>query len=199
MLSLLGNALKTGKSLVLENNIGLEDGTRLWIRSNIAPIFDQNASHYLVATAEDVTAQHEVEDNLRRERKHLIDTVGEQTIAFKKAGEVLDAEIEQRNQVEDELRREIAERRRTQEALKETEWRLRTVIQGVTDYAIFLLDCDGCITDWNVGAQRIHQYAASEIVGGHFSRFYSEEEQQSGEPARTLQVAAYEGKHSFEG
>jgi PAS domain S-box-containing protein len=199
MVGSLANALRTGKSLVLENNIRLEDGTRLWIRSNIAPIFYQDDARYLVATAEDVTVQHEVEDSLRRERQNLTDTVDEQLIALKKAREALDAEIERRNQVEDALKLDIAERRKTQEALKETEWRFRTVIQGVTDYAIFLLDRDGCITDWNVGAQRIHQYAAAEIVGGHFSRFYSEEEQQSGEPARALQVAAYEGKHSFEG
>jgi hypothetical protein len=55
------------------------------------------------------------------------------------------------------------------------------------------------ITNWNVCAQRIHQYAAAEIVGQHFSRFYSEEEQYRGEPARALQVAAYEGKCAVEG
>jgi PAS domain S-box-containing protein len=200
IVELLGGALRTGDSFVLENNIALEDGARLWIRTRLAPIFYQNdAPGYLVATAEDVTAQHEVEDSLRRERQNLVDTVEKQRIAIEKGLEDLDADIKQRMRVEDALRGEVGERRRTQDALKETEWRLRTVIQGVTDYAIFLLDCDGCITDWNVGAQRIHQYAAAEIVGGHFSRFYSEEEQQSGEPARALQVAAYEGKHSFEG
>jgi PAS domain S-box-containing protein len=73
------------------------------------------------------------------------------------------------------------------------------VIQGVTDYAIFMLDQDGYITNWNLGAQRIHHYTAAEIVGQHFSRFYSEEEQQRGEPARNLQVAAYEGKCVVEG
>ena len=81
----------------------------------------------------------------------------------------------------------------------ESEWRFRMVIQGVTDYAIFMLDQDGYITNWNMGAQRIHQYAAAEIIGQHFSRFYTEEEQQRGEPARALQVAAYEGKCVVEG
>ena len=70
------------------------------------------------------------------------------------------------------------------------------VIQGVTDYAIFMLDQDGYITHWNMGAQRIHQYTAAEVVGQHFGRFYTEEERQRGEPARALQVAAYEGKHA---
>src|SRR4029079_17281188 len=81
----------------------------------------------------------------------------------------------------------------------ESEWRFRMVIQGVTDYAIFMLDKDGHITNWNMGAQRIHQYTATEIVGAHFGRCYSEEEQQRGEPARALQVAAYEGKCAVEG
>ena len=113
--------------------------------------------------------------------------------------EVLHTEIEQRKRVEAALKHDIAERRKAQEALMESEWRFRLVIQGVTDYAIFMLDRDGYITNWNMGAQRIHQYAAAEIVGQHFSRFYTEEEQQRGEPARALQVAAYEGKYVVEG
>jgi PAS domain S-box-containing protein len=197
---LLGNAISSGETLVLENNIGLPDGTRLWIRSNIAALFDEgHPVSYLVATADDVTAYHDMEDNLKRERQGLCETVEELKITLKKTGDALNAEIEQRKQVEGALRIDIAERQKAQEALRETKWRFQRLIQGVTDYAIFLLDQDGRITDWNVGAQRIHQYTTEEIVGGHFSRFYSEEEQQSGEPARALQVAAYEGKHSFEG
>src|SRR5208337_568526 len=138
-------------------------------------------------------------DNLMRERQNLMQTVQERTAALEQGRAALDAEIGRRKRVEHALRQDIAERRKTQEALMESEWRFRTVIQGITDYAIFLLDQDGCITNWNVGAQRIHQYAAAEILGGHFSRFFSDEEQQSGEPARALQAAAYEGKYGFEG
>ena len=62
---LLGKVIKTAETLVLENNVGLLDGTRLWMRSNIAVIFDQSDPvRYLVATADDVTAQHTVEDEL---------------------------------------------------------------------------------------------------------------------------------------
>jgi len=84
-------------------------------------------------------------------------------------------------------------------ALLEAERHFRILVQGVTDYAIFTLDSDGCVTNWNTGAQRIHQYSADEIVGQHFSRFYTEEERQRGEPARALHVAAYEGKYRAEG
>jgi PAS domain S-box-containing protein len=152
-----------------------------------------------VAIAEDITARRQAEDNLARERRKLLDTVQERTSRLTDMRAALDAEIEQRKLVEDALRSDFAETRRSQAALADSEWRFQTVIQGITDYAIFMLDRDGCITNWNVGAQRIHLYTGEEIVGHHFSRFYSEEEQQAGEPARTLQVAAYEGKYAFEG
>jgi len=191
MLDLLGHAIRTGESFVIETKTVLPD--EAWIRSNVAAIFDQSgAVQYLVAVAEDVTARRRAEEKLLREQREMLNTIQERTAT-------LHAEIEQRKRVENALKHDIAERRKTQEALMESEWRFRTVIQGITDYAIFMLDRDGCIANWNVGAQRIHQYSAAEIVGRHFSRFYSEEEQQAGEPARALQVAAYEGKYAVEG
>ena len=200
MTDLLGKAVRIGESFVVESKTVLPAGTQLWIRSNVSPIVDQtNAIRYLVAIAEDVTTRRQAEDNLARERRKLLDTVQERTSRLTQMRAALDAEIEQRKLVEDALRSDFAETRRTQAALVDSEWRFQTVIQGITDYAIFMLDRDGCITNWNVGAQRIHLYTAEEIVGHHFSRFYSEEEQQAGEPARTLQVAAYEGKYAFEG
>ncbi len=201
MLGSLGHAVESGESSIIESKIVLPDGTPARIRSNIAAIFEQggDAVRYLVVIAEDVTARRDAEDNLTRERQNLLETVQERTAAVEQGRAALDAEIGRRKRVEEALRQDIAERRKTQEALMESEWRFRTVVQGITDYAIFLLDQDGCITNWNVGAQRIHQYAAAEILGGHFSRFFSDEEQQSGEPARALQVAAYEGKYGFEG
>jgi PAS domain S-box-containing protein len=154
---------------------------------------DQNGiAQYLIAAAEDVTAQRFAEQKLMREQQDLSNTLRARTAS-------LEAETERRKRLEDALKRDIAERRKTQEALIESEWRFRTVIQGISDYAIFMLDRDGCIANWNVGAQRIYQYTAAEIVGRHFSRFQSEEEQQNGEPARALQVAAYEGKYALEG
>ncbi len=200
VLDLLGQTARTGESFVVETKAALPDGTRLWIKSNVAAIFDQGgAVHYLVAAAEDITARRQAEENLIREHESLLKTVDERSATLKKAGEVLLAEMEQRKRVEDALKHDIAERRKTQEALMQSEWRFRMVIQGITDYAIFMLDRDGCITNWNMGAQRIHQYTAAEIIGRHFSLFYSEEEQQGGEPARAVQAAAYEGKYAVEG
>ncbi len=200
MRDLMEQAIQTGEGFAVEIRQVVPDGSRQWLRTNVAPVVDQGGigRHFMMA-AEDITARRNAEEKLQHEHDELRNTVKERTATLKKASDILQAEIEQRKRVEDALRHDIAERRKAQDALMESEWRFRMVIQGVTDYAIFMLDQDGYITNWNMGAQRIHQYAAAEIVGQHFSRFYSEEEQQRGEPARNLQVAAYEGKCVVEG
>jgi PAS domain S-box-containing protein len=77
--------------------------------------------------------------------------------------------------------------------------RLQLFIDAVTDYAIFMLSPEGLVVSWNSGAQRIKGYAASEIVGQHFSRFYAESARAAGEPARALHAATQTGKHEAEG
>jgi PAS domain S-box-containing protein len=79
------------------------------------------------------------------------------------------------------------------------EGRYRLLIEAVTDYAIFLLDPSGIVTTWNPGAQRFKGYAAAEIIGQHFSRFYTDEDQKAGAPARALETAGREGKFETEG
>jgi PAS domain S-box-containing protein len=197
---LLARATDTGEGFAVETRSVQPDGSRLWIRSNVVAILDHKGTvRQLMAVVEDVTTRRRAEENLRRAYDDLQKTLNERSATLEQTTEVLHTEIEQRKRVEAALKHDIAERRKAQEALMESEWRFRMVIQGVTDYAIFMLDRDGYITNWNVGAQRIHQYTAAEIVGQHFSLFYSEEEQQRGEPARALQLAAYEGKCVVEG
>ncbi|HEX8201731.1 MAG TPA: PAS domain S-box protein, partial [Isosphaeraceae bacterium] len=75
----------------------------------------------------------------------------------------------------------------------------RLLVERVQDYAIFLLDPEGHITTWNPGAQRIKGYRAEEILGSHFSRFYPEEDIQSGKPERELEIAQAEGRVEDEG
>ena len=77
--------------------------------------------------------------------------------------------------------------------------RYQLLIEAVTDYAIYMLDPSGIVTSWNPGAKRFKGYAAAEIIGQHFSRFYTEEDQKDGLPARALEVAAREGKFENEG
>jgi PAS domain S-box-containing protein len=79
------------------------------------------------------------------------------------------------------------------------ERRFQLLVESVHDYAIYLLTPDGFIESWNTGAQRFKGYTATEIVGQHFSRFYTPEDQARGEPARALQVALANGKYENEG
>ncbi|PMS20868.1 hybrid sensor histidine kinase/response regulator [Trinickia dabaoshanensis] len=83
--------------------------------------------------------------------------------------------------------------------LQETEQRFRLLVDSVVDYAIFMLDRDGYVTSWNSGAQRIKGYQADEIIGQHFSRFYTEEDRRDGVPGKVLARAASTGKFEGEG
>jgi PAS domain S-box-containing protein len=86
-----------------------------------------------------------------------------------------------------------------QRELFESERRFRLLVEGVTDYAIYLLDPSGIITNWNMGAQRIKGYGAGEIVGRHFSGFYTPEDQEAGLPELSLETARREGRFAGEG
>jgi len=79
------------------------------------------------------------------------------------------------------------------------EQRSRVLIEAVTDYAIYMLDPHGIVTSWNRGAQRFKGYTPDEIVGEHFSCFYTEEDRKSGLPMRALETAAREGRFEQEG
>ncbi|KAA2234851.1 MHYT domain-containing protein [Salinarimonas soli] len=88
---------------------------------------------------------------------------------------------------------------REAEALRASEERFRLLVQSVTDYAIFMLDREGRVVNWNAGARRFKGYEAEEIVGQHFSRFYTEEDQSDEVPKRALETAEREGKFEAEG
>lgn len=81
---------------------------------------------------------------------------------------------------------------------RQSEQQFRTLVDGVTDYALYMLDTNGIIINWNAGAQRIKGYEAAEIIGQHFSRFYKEEDRNAGQPARALKTAITEGKYEAE-
>jgi PAS domain S-box-containing protein len=95
--------------------------------------------------------------------------------------------------------RDLTERREAEQALRKSEEQFRLLIQGVTDYAIFMLNPDGTVANWNPGAQRIKGYQPEEIVGKHFSEFYTPEDRERGEPRRALNIATREGRFEREG
>lgn len=97
------------------------------------------------------------------------------------------------------ITRDLTGRRIKDEALRVSEERFRLLVQSVTDYAIYMLDPDGRVTNWNIGAQRIKGYRPEEIIGEHFSRFYTEEDKAAGLPALGLKTAAREGRFIKEG
>ena len=96
------------------------------------------------------------------------------------------------------ITRDITAQREQQAALYESEQRFRLLVQGVRDCAIYMLDNEGRVTNWNAGAEMIKGYTAEEIVGRHFSLFYTEEDRAAGVPEQALATALREGKFERE-
>ena len=153
------------------------------IDASLTPVKDKHGKVvFITAEGRDVTEtkayereiarqRDEIEAALRESERSLVAKVAQQTA-------VLIAEMQEREQAEGSF---------------------RLLVQGVVDYAIYMLDPHGVITNWNAGGERIKGYTSKEIVGQHFSRFFTEEDRAAGLPARALATAASEGKYEAEG
>ena len=160
-----------GESLAWEFDIIGLNGTRRSMETHAAPIVLVGGTTAQLAISRDVTARKRSNAELQRLNLELEEKVTERT-----------------RELEGALRR-----------LQESERSFELLVDSVTDYAIYMLDPTGKITSWNSGARRIKGYDAGEIIGKHFSCFYSEEDRALGIPARGLRIAAQEGRSETEG
>jgi len=97
------------------------------------------------------------------------------------------------------ITRDISEKKAAQERLAYSERQFRMLVAGVIDYALYMLDPNGIVTNWNAGGQQIKGYTPDEIIGQHFSRFYTEQDRSSGLPMKALQTARDQGRYESEG
>ncbi|MDF0696157.1 PAS domain S-box protein [Rhizobium sp. MC63] len=97
------------------------------------------------------------------------------------------------------ITRDLTERRAAENAIRQSEEQFRRLVQGVSDYAIYMLDPNGNVSSWNFGAERIKGYRPDEIIGRHFSTFYTPEDRAAGLPETALRIARAEGRFEREG
>ncbi|PYL01599.1 MAG: hypothetical protein DME18_00135 [Verrucomicrobia bacterium] len=95
--------------------------------------------------------------------------------------------------------RDVSERQRAQQALQESEERFRLLVEGVQDYAIFMIDPAGRVTSWNAGAERLLGYRSDEILGAHLARFFTAQDVRRDKPDQNLELAKLEGRAEDEG
>src|SRR5215212_5492726 len=156
-----------------------KDGSRFWASVLITTLQDEAGGlRGFAKVTRDITEQKRAEEEIRQLNKNLENRVEERT---------------------SQLAAAVAELESHQRELRQSEERFRILVEGVSDYAIFMLSPDGSVVSWNEGAERIQGYGASEIIGKHFSAFYAEEDVERGLPGEELRVAAAEGRFEEEG
>src|SRR5215203_3910334 len=156
-----------------------KDGSRFWASVLITALWDEAGGlRGFAKVTRDITERKQAEEEIRQLNKNLENRVEERTSQLEAA---------------------VAELESHQRELRQSEERFRILVEGVSDYAIFMLSPDGRIVSWNEGAERIQGYEVSEVLGEHFSVFYSEEDVDRGLHREELRVAAIEGRFEEEG
>jgi PAS domain S-box-containing protein len=160
-----------GQTLTWEFDIIGLKGVRLHVETHAVPIRLADGRTAQLAVTQDITERKTATEALKRLNADLETTVKART-------HELEATLEQ---------------------LRESERSFSLLVGSVTDYALYRLDPSGRVVSWNPGAERIKGYTSDEIVGRHFSEFYTKEDREVGVPARGLQTAAREGRFEAEG
>ncbi|MGH9404698.1 MAG: PAS domain S-box protein [Terriglobia bacterium] len=171
---------RSGARESIEFRYQSSDGSWRWIECILTNLLDEPAVEGVVVNYRDISERKEAEEEILRLNRELERRVAERTAQLESANAGLQAEI--------------AERKRAEKVLRDSQERFRLVVEGVREYAIYMLDPQGRIASWNAGAERIEGYRAEEIVGRHVSCFYTREDSERGLPAQDLCVAATEGK-----
>ena len=153
------------------------------IDASLTPVKDRHGKvTFIVVEGRDITEKNAYECEIARHRDEI-------EARMRETERTLEAKVAE----------QTAELFAGAEEREQAEGSFRLLVQGVVDYAIYMLDPHGIITNWNAGGERIKGYSSSEIVGQHFSRFFTEEDRVDGLPARALATAAREGKYEAEG
>jgi PAS domain S-box-containing protein len=179
---------KTGHGPYIDSDVPLDlpavrkDGEEIRVELSLSPISlvhdaDGDEAQLVLAIIRDVTERKRAEEEIRQLSKDLENRVKERT---------------------SQLEATIAELESSQQELRQSEERFRLFVEGASDYAIFMLDSAGRIVSWNDGAERIQGYKVWEVIGEHFSVFYTKEDVERGLPEEELRVAAAEGRYEEE-
>ena len=164
--------LASGEPLFSTYRVIAHDRRIVWLQCDVKMVCSETGKPWFVhGLALDVTRVRETQANLHAQELESIQLQRQQTPEHKAA----------------------------EQSLRQSEERFRLLVEGVIDYAIFMLDPQGYIVSWNRGAERIKGYRAEEIVGQHFSRFYLEEDVERGVPATMLERARSRGRYEAEG
>jgi PAS domain S-box-containing protein len=180
---------RTGHGRYIDSDAPLDlpavkkNGQKIRVELSLSPIrpvhdADDGEAQFVLAIIRDVTGRKRAEETVRQLNEDLEKRVEERT---------------------SQLEATIAELESKQQDLRHSEEIFRLLVEGVKDYAIFMLGPDGRIVSWNEGAERIQGYEVSEVLGEHFSVFYTEEDVDRGLPGEELRVAAIEGRFEEEG
>ena len=179
---------QTGRGPYVDSDAPLDlpavrkDGKEISIELSLSPISpvhdaDGGKGQFVLAIIRDTTGRKRAEEEIRQLNKNLENRVKERT---------------------SQLEATIAELESSQQELRRSEERFRLMVEGVEDYAIFMLDPAGCIVSWNEGAERIKGYQMWEVIGEHFSVFYTQEDVEGGHPEEQLAAAARDGRFEEE-